>query len=423
MTAGTARIRIGDSQPASIFPRLAVVFADPIRLKIVAELYQSEMSPSQFFSVHGGGSLSRVDRHFKRLADQGWLRLVRRETGGSRRGAVENFYRAPQLAVFDNETWARLPRSLRAEFSWRIFAQFADRVKEALEAGTFDSRSERHFTWTPLVLDEEGRHRVLKVIDGIFEALFEERADARVRIKRSGESPIHATVGLAAFDSPRCERNRSGLILPTPSPLENQNEDDFTTRLARVFSSEVNLKIVTELGLREMSASEFVEQFGGGEIPEISRRFRVLAKHGWLVKVREETGGKRRGGVQRVYRATRPAIFDTQTWAQVPDTIRKTFSWRIFEQLAEQVREAMDAGTFDARPDRHLTWTPVLLDQVGWEQVISTVDSAFYEVLAEEEKAKERLARSKQEPVIATVYLAVFESPVPGSAFWSPDCQ
>jgi DNA-binding transcriptional ArsR family regulator len=391
-----------------------VVFADPIRLKIVAELYQSEMSPSQFFSIHGGGSLSRVDRHFKRLADQGWLRLVRRETGGNRRGAVENFYRAPQLAVFDNETWAQLPHSLRAEFSWRIFAQFADRVKIALEAGTFDSRSERHFTWTPLVLDVEGRHRVLKVIDGTFEALFEERADARVRMERSGEPPIHATVGLAAFDSPRCQRNRSGLVLPSASPHENQRQEDFTTRLARVFSSEVNLKIVTELGLREMSACEFAEQFGGGEIPEISRRFRMLAKSGWLVKVREETGGKRRGGIQRIYRATSPAIFDTDSWAQVPDAIRQTFSWRIFEQLAEQVREAMNADTFDARPDRHQSWTPIFLDQVGWEQVISTVDSVFYEVLGEEEKAKDRLARSKEEPVIATVYLAAFESPPPG---------
>jgi DNA-binding transcriptional ArsR family regulator len=417
LTAGTARIRIGDSQPASIFPRLAVVFADPIRLKIVAELYQAEMSPSQFFSVYGGGSLSRVDRHFKRLADQGWLRLVRRETGGTRRGAVENFYRAPQMAIFDNETWAQLPQSLRAEFSWRIFAQFAERVKGALEAGTFDSRSERHFTWTPLVLDEVGRRRVLEVIDVTFESLFEERADARVRIERSRENPIHATVGLAGFDSPRCRRNRSGLVLPPPSPVEGEIDRDFTARIARVFSSEINLKIVTELGLREMSASEFAEQFGGGEIPEISRRFRMLAENGWLIKVREETGGKRRGGVQRVYRAARPAIFDTHTWAQVPDTIRETFSWRIFEQLAEQVREAMDTGTFDSRPDRHQTWTPVLLDQVGWEQVISMIDMAFYEVLEEEQKAKQRLARSKEEPVIATVYLAAFESPIHCSAF------
>jgi DNA-binding transcriptional ArsR family regulator len=400
-----------------------VVFADPIRLKIITELYQREMSPSQFLSAHGGGSLSRVDRHFKRLADQGWLRLVRRETGGSRRGAVENFYRAPQLAIFDNETWAQLPQPLREEFSWRIFSQFAERVRHALEAGTFDARSERHFTWTPLVLDAAGRRRVLEVIDGTFEVLFEVRADARVRIERSGESPIHATVGLAAFDSPRRRRNRSGLILPSTTASESQDGEIFTARIARVFSSEVNLKIVTQLGLKEMSASEFAEQFGGGDVPEISRRFRMLAENGWLIKVREETGGERRGGVQKIYRTARPAIFDTQSWAQVQDTVRETFSWRIFEQLAEQVREAMDKRTFDASPDRHQTWTPFVLDQVGWEQVIERVDAAFYEVLEEEERSKARLARAEEEPVIATVYLAAFESPPQAHADWLPECQ
>jgi DNA-binding transcriptional ArsR family regulator len=422
LTTETARVRI-DASLASIFPRLAVVFADPIRLKIVTELFQREMSPSQFFAAYGGGSLSRVDRHFKRLVDQGWLRLVRQETGGNRRGAVENFYRAPRLAVFDNETWAQLPASVRTEFSWRIFSQFAERVKAALEAGTFDSRPERHFTWTPLILDERGRRRVLEIVDRTFESLFEERVDARVRIDRSNESPFRAVVGLAGFDSPRRERNRSGLDLPPPSPLDPDQASEFTTRLARVFSSEINLKIVTELGLREMSASEFAEQFGGGDVPEISRRFRMLAKNGWLLKVKEKTGGKRRGGVQRIYRATRPAIFDTQSWAQVEDAVRETFSWRIFEQLAEQVREAMDAASFDSRVNRHLTWTPFVLDETGWEQVIGTVDAMFYEVLAEEDKARARLAASEEEPVIFTVYIAAFESTehVP-SGDWSPDC-
>jgi hypothetical protein len=36
---------------------LAVVFAVPIRLKIVTELYQRDMSPTQFYEEFGGGSV------------------------------------------------------------------------------------------------------------------------------------------------------------------------------------------------------------------------------------------------------------------------------------------------------------------------------------------------------------------------------
>ena len=405
----TARVRV-PPQPTHL-ERLAVVFADPIRLKIVTELFRREMSPSQFFETYGGGSLPRVDRHFKRLAQHGWLRLVRQATGGRRRGSTEHFYRAPELAIIDNESWAQLPTSLKAEYSWRTFEQFAERVKEALEAGTFDARGDRHFTWTPLVLDKQGRGRVIAAVDSLFASLLEEQADARLRMARSGEDPIHVTTGLAAFDSPNRERNRSGLLLPSLRSQEEAEAMPFTVRLAKVFGNPLNLKIVTELNLREMSASEFVQEYGAARLDDVNRRFKMLAEIGWLTQVREETGGKRRGAREHFYRATGPAIFGTRSWAQVPDEIRGTYSWRAFGQLAEQVREAMDAGTFDASDDRHHTWTPLVLDQLGWEQVIAAVDGVFHFLPKEEEAAKVRLAESGEDPAIATVYLAAFESP------------
>lgn len=413
ITAGSkVGLRLGaDASGQEHFRQLAVVFADPIRLKIVSELFLKEMSPSQFYEAFGGGSLSRVAAHFRRLQEFGWLRLVRREGGGGRRGGVEHFYRAPKLAIFDNESWSQLPHSLKTEFSWRIFEQFAEQVKKAFEAGTFDARAERHFTWTPLVLDEEGRTRVIQMVDALFAALFEEQADARVRLDYSGETSMHATVGLAAFDSPREERNRSGLILPAAAPEMVVDEKEFMARLARIFRSDIDLKIVTELSLREMSPSQFAEKWGGGDLSEVARRFRRLLKQGWLVKVGSKTGGKRRGATETFYRATGPAIFDTRNWAKVPSAIREMYSWRIFEQLAEQVREAMDAGTFDSRSDRHHTWTPFVLDETGWRQVITAVDRVFHKVLREQGQAKRRLARSGEEPTIATVYLAAFQSP------------
>ena len=71
----------------------------------------------------------------------------------------------------------------------------------------------------------------------------------------------------------------------------------------------------------------------------------------------------------------------------------------------------MDAGTFDSRPDRHHSWTPLVLDQLGWDQVIAAVDALFHLLFDEQTAAKGRIAESGEKPVIATVYLAAFESP------------
>ena len=220
-------------------------------------------------------------------------------------GATEHFYRAPKLAIFDRETWALLPDTLRVEFSWRIFEQFAERIKEALEAGTFDARIDRHFTWTPLVLDEQGRERVIAAVDALFTSLFEEQADARLRIAKSGEEPMKATVGVAAFDSPSQHRNRSGLLLPAIEVVEPADPIPFAIRVAKVFVDPLNLKIVTELNLRELSPSQFVDECGGAPLAGIDRRFKLLTGIGRLTKVGEKSGGKMaRCSTEHFYRAT-----------------------------------------------------------------------------------------------------------------------
>jgi hypothetical protein len=44
---------------------------------------------------------------------------------------------------------------------------------------------------------------VIAAIDALFESLFEEQDDAKLRIFRSEEKPILETVALAAFESPK----------------------------------------------------------------------------------------------------------------------------------------------------------------------------------------------------------------------------
>lgn len=183
--------------------RVAKVFAEPLRIKIVAELNIREMSPKQFFDEFGGGTISRVSRHFEVLVKYGWLYLVRTESGGRRRGAIEHFYRATQPAVFDDDVWSPLPKSMKEMISAGIFEELGERIKEAIAAGTLDARADRHFSWTPLLLDQDGWEKVIARIDALFEFIFEERERASVRMAESGEIAIPVTVALAGFESPK----------------------------------------------------------------------------------------------------------------------------------------------------------------------------------------------------------------------------
>lgn len=182
--------------------RVAKVMADELRIKIVAELNLREMSPKSFFEEFGGGSITRVSRAFDLLTEFGWLEMTRTATGGRRRGAVEHFYRATKPAVFYADTWDPLPASMKEMISGGIFDEFAQRVKHAMEARTIDARSDRHFSWMPLRMDQEGWDNVISKVDALFHWLQEEQERAGSRLAESGEEAIPMTVALAAFESP-----------------------------------------------------------------------------------------------------------------------------------------------------------------------------------------------------------------------------
>jgi hypothetical protein len=412
--SGGQRARAAVESRLEYLRRLSIVFASELRISIVTQLYLREMSAKQFHEEFGGGSIPRVDRHFKKLAKYDWLHHVRSETGGRRRGATEHFYRAPKLAIFDNETWALVPYSMRVALSWKTFKIFAERVRDALKAGTLDARPESHLSWTAMMLDQLGWERVVAVVGGLFESIFEEQNAARERMSRSGEKPIVTTIGLAVFESPsrsaRAEREH-----PRLERIYEESPVPLSRRVSKVFADELCLKIVTEANVREISAPLFYAELGAESIGAVRRRFRMLEEIGWLKRTRRETGGARRGATEYFYRASGPAIFDREEWAEVPDSAKPTYSWKIFKSLAERVKDAIVAGTLEARLDSHLSWSVLRLDQQGWERVIAAVDSSFALVTREWEQAEARLAESGESPIPTTVALAAFESPQDGA--------
>lgn len=414
---GQPRFRLGTE--ASYLTRLAVVYADPIRLVINRELYMREMSAPQFFAEFGGGSVDLVRWHFRTLASYGWLRKVKTAEPTGEPGRPSHLYRATELALIDTETWVTLPLSIRSVFSARTLDQLWEQIGRALEADTFDSRDDRHLTWTPIVLDEQGWGERGQALADCFHALQHEQDDAKIRLQASGEKPILMTVALSAFESPGgadkvgvADRASNGLPPLAAPPVGLPPSVSESKRIAKAFSDPVNLKIITELNLAAMSATQLQAKIGGGSVFSFDRRCKMLAEMGWIVHVDTKTGGRRRGANEIFYRAVGPLYLDTETWADVGENAKRGASWTTLQQFRERVAEAVEAQTFDRRPDRHLTWMPLLLDETGWRQVIALLESFFRGLFPAQTEAKRRLAGSDDRGFLTTYFVAGFESPL-----------
>jgi hypothetical protein len=410
------RVWIGVRERVEHLRRLAVVFAVPIRLKIVTELYQREMSPKQFQEEFGGGSVSRIAQHFERLRETGWLRQMWTEgPGGKRRGGVETIYRATELAFCDRPTWVALPHSIKVAFSWNTFKEIAEQFRGALEAATLQARPDRRLTGTRLLLDHRGWTRVADAVSQEFAAQFEEQEDARRRAGRTGEELFRMGSMLLAFELPISEGFQFGPVLVAG----DEQMIPFPVRVSKVFEDEICMQIMDEANRCDVSVPMFYAKYGkrfGLSTNLIRRRFQKLVQYGWLKVVDRKTGGMRRGATEYFYRATGPAVYDEDKrgpWAKAPDALAETEDWGMFERLSKWVKAAMVAGTVVRHDETCLAWVILQLDQKGWERVLASLEKLHAFVVREQELAEARLRKDGGEPIAMVVALGAFETPEP----------
>lgn len=95
----------------------------------------------------------------------------------------------------------------------------------------------------------------------------------------------------------------------------------------------------------------------------------------------------------------------------MPDEARQIVASSILRDLLGRMTQALQAGTFTAREDVHITWRLVTLDEQGWNEVTKILKEAFDAVSSAEVDAIERMRESGEVGLEATVALAGFESP------------
>jgi predicted transcriptional regulator len=403
--------------------RMARVLASPLRMKIMVALGVRPMSPRmiQEWLEDDAYEIFTINKNLRQLKQSGWVELAGIKAPGASKGSTEYVYRAVQLPIFDDVTWRALPLAMRGMVSWKIFETLLKRLTEAWSARTFDARADRHFSCTSSFVDQLGWDRIVALVDDFFfDFLLGELESASLRLAGSGEEPIPVMVALAFFESPsgrptpdRCE----DLLVDASAAL---SQYAFALRMAKVIADPLRLMILDELSTREMSAKMFLDEFGGRKLDELGgekitkgevyRAFRALKEYDWLVLVETRPREEGPGGREHFYRAIRPPVLAEATWPVLPASVKDEPTGKIFEAWVNSMGSAMKAGTMDIRVERHFTWTPGLLDGLGWIRVIEGIARLLKFVEEELNDARVRLEDSGEQPIPVTAALAAIES-------------
>jgi hypothetical protein len=180
------------------------VVQHPIRVDALQILNEREASAAQIARLIGE-DMKKVGNHVKALADHGCIELVRIER---KRGAEEHLYRASLRPCIGDEEWAQLPQQARHEISALVFQAIVAEALAAFRAGRFDSRLDRHLSWQPMRLDEQGWQELMRELKESLERVQDIAARADERLCVSGEGGFPAIAAALGIERGMAGRSR-----------------------------------------------------------------------------------------------------------------------------------------------------------------------------------------------------------------------
>jgi AcrR family transcriptional regulator len=131
---------------------------------------------------------------------------------------------------------------------------------------------------------------------------------------------------------------------------------------------------------------------------------------GGLVEIAEIRGAG--DAAEPLYSSQTNWIEDSE-WERMSPAERQAISRQIVRVITGELDRAVEGETFDARVDRHLSHTPVLVDEQGWSELMKIHLDTFRASLEVRDRAKERLQQSGKKGIRGRSVQIFFEVPEP----------
>jgi DNA-binding transcriptional ArsR family regulator len=178
----------------SLDERIAKALNHPLRTQILVILNERVGSPRELVPLVGA-PLPTVAYHVRVLLKYGCIEVVNQEQV---RGALKTRYRATTRMLLDRENWDQLSKETRNGISMSAVGEVIDRASDAIEADTFDSRTDRAVITLKFDADERAWSDAMDIIRDAYERLSEVETEAA---NRSGEK-FRVTVSMLGYESP-----------------------------------------------------------------------------------------------------------------------------------------------------------------------------------------------------------------------------
>jgi DNA-binding MarR family transcriptional regulator len=227
-------------------------------------------------------------------------------------------------------------------------------------------------------------------------------------------SQTAASLSLISFNA---EESLTQLFSTSVQNTANQAEtgqrvDFISPRLAAAMSHPTRVYAMGILTERDASPRELAEDIGE-PLNNVTYHVNQLRELGCIELVRTE---RARGGrvLEHFYRATQRPYFDDDAWEVLTEKERLGVIWSIAQMISKDITAAVASGTFFAEDDKHITRSPMRVDDAGWREISELLNRTAKELFEIEERVAERTAGGGSAAIDAKVEIIQFRSPPGG---------
>jgi DNA-binding transcriptional ArsR family regulator len=146
------------------------------------------------------------------------------------------------------------------------------------------------------------------------------------------------------------------------------------------------------------------------DVGHVSYHVKRLEKIGAVELVRTRPV---RGAVEHFYRAVERPIADDDDWGKLTPAERASITRYILQLHVADATRAVDAGTFDARANRCLIRTPVMVDEEGFDELNALHVETYERTLEIQARSAERLTSAPNGAIPTMTTTMFFELPPP----------
>jgi DNA-binding transcriptional ArsR family regulator len=176
---------------------IAKALGNSHRQQILWILNERIASPSEIARELGEG-LTKVCHHINVLKEAGCIELAYVKPVGNR---LQSFYRATSRAFLDGVEWPSVPESVKDGMRATLLRNIVEDGIDAVVEGTYDSCDGSHMSWTPMVLDEQGRREITDILERALLDAIAIQESTKQRLVASGAMGTSYTVSILGYPS------------------------------------------------------------------------------------------------------------------------------------------------------------------------------------------------------------------------------